>query len=405
MKLLVAKMVQVLTSSFWFVPAVMTMGAVLLAMGMLWLDQPLKNDMLQGLGWVYAGGPEGARAMLSTIAGSMITVAGTTFSITIAVLTLASSQFGPRLLGNFMRDRGNQMVLGAFIATFVYCLLVLRTVRGLDDSVLVPHLAVTMAVLLTLFDLGALIYFIHHVSTSIQAPQVVARAGRELETTIERLFPERIGHNLEPSPSPHLPPEEKGDLLLSHHSGYIQMVDAKHLVQIASEHQVMLRLHHRPGELVVAGSPLVTVWPQLNPTLGKKLHAAFVLGQQRTHYQDVEFGVDQLVEVALRALSPSLNDPFTAINVVDQLTVSLSKLAEREFPSPYRSDKTGVLRVVAPVSEFGELLASAFLPIETRKVQQMSLSGLSQPQDRQMVAEGFAALLQDLAEASTLPQL
>lgn len=155
-------------SSFWFVPTLMAAASAVLAMCNIYLDHTLPESW-RGNGWIYSGGAEGARAVLSVIASSMITVAGVVFSITIVALTLASSQFGPRLLRTFMRDTANQVVLGTFIATFLYCLLVLRTIRGLDEREFVPHLSVTVGVLLGVASLGVLIYFIHHVSVSIQA--------------------------------------------------------------------------------------------------------------------------------------------------------------------------------------------------------------------------------------------
>jgi uncharacterized membrane protein len=340
----------------------MSLTAMLLALGMVRLDQSVSNENLSGFWWIYAGGAEGARAVLSTVASSMITVAGTTFSITVAVLALASSQFGPRLLGNFMRDRTNQAVLGAFVASFIYCLLVLRTVRGTEDDALVPHLAVTAGVLLAVIDLAALIYFIHHVSDSIQAPQVVAKAGRELDATVDRLFPERVGQEFDP-PQAREWPAGLSHPLVSSRSGYLQALDTEQLVRLARENDLRLRLLYRPGQWIVRGDPLILVSPHPSSALGDRLRATFALGDRRTHFQDVEFGVNQLVEIALRALSPSLNDPFTAFNVIDQLAASLAELTKRELPSQYRADETGKLRVIAPAVGFEELLETAFKPI------------------------------------------
>ena len=164
-------------SSFWFLPSLMACGAVALALATVALDGSVTDDWLQTLAWVYTGGAEGASAVLETIAGSMITIAGVVFSLTLVALSLASSQFGPRLLRNFMRDTANQVVLGTFVATFLYCLLVLRTIRRADEVAFVPHLSVTLGVLFAIASLGVLIYFIHHVSVSIQADEIIARVG------------------------------------------------------------------------------------------------------------------------------------------------------------------------------------------------------------------------------------
>jgi uncharacterized membrane protein len=188
-----ATQVDRLRMTFWFVPALMSVGAAVLAFAMLAIDSRLSDESLSGLRWIYGGGPEGARSLLSTVASSAITVAGTTFSITIAALSLASSQFGPRLLRTFVRDTGNQVVLGTFVATFLYCLLVLRTVRGLEDARVVPHLSVTVGVLLAIANLGVLIYFIHHAAMSIRADQVITAVSHELDGAIEQLFPVQLG--------------------------------------------------------------------------------------------------------------------------------------------------------------------------------------------------------------------
>lgn len=148
--------------------------AVALALGTVELDKTFADDWLKRLGLSYSGGAEGASLLLGTVAGSMIAIAGTVFSMTLVALSLASSQLGPRLLRNFMRDTGNQIVLGTFVATFVYCLLVLRTIRRVDEVAFVPHLSVSFGILLATVSVGVLLYFIHHISVSIQADQVVA---------------------------------------------------------------------------------------------------------------------------------------------------------------------------------------------------------------------------------------
>lgn len=361
------KMWDSLHSSYWFVPTLMAGLAIALAFGMLSLDRAGKSGPIEKLAWIYTGGPDGARTLLSTIAGSMITVAGTAFSITIVALTLASSQFGPRLLRNFMRDTGNQVVLGTFIATFIYCLLVLRTVRGDDYNVFVPQISVTVGIVLAMTSIGVLIYFIHHASTSIQAWHVITEVGSDLDKAIDRLFPQKIGYGgsgekrrwVEEIPVGF---DREASPILATSSGYLQAIDDDKLMKIAKSKDLLVRLKHRPGKFLVQGSEFVIVWPgeRVNQKLTQQLNEAFIFGKQRTEQQDLEFCIDQLVEVAVRAISPGINDPFTAIRCIDQLSVGLCHLAERDFPSPYRYDDDNKLRVIADPVTFAKLIDDAF---------------------------------------------
>jgi uncharacterized membrane protein len=357
-----------LRSSFWFVPAGMACLAVALAFGGVAIDEAVPDDWVRSMGWTYTGGAEGASLLLSTVAGSMIAIAGTVFSMTLVALSLASSQLGPRLLRNFMRDTANQVVLGTFVATFVYCLLVLRTIRRADEVAFVPHLSVSLAVLLAMVSIGVLIYFIHHVSVSIQADEVVARIGQELEQGIERLFPGYLGV---PASEPVRAAAEAGlpaalaraaRTVGAAEDGYLQLIDAKALMDLAGEDDLLLRLERRPGHYLVKGQPMVTVWPadRVTDALVAKLHAAFVFGNQRTSAQDVEFSFDQLVEIAVRALSPGINDPFTAVSCVDRLASALCRLARRDMPSHLRFDTQGRLRLVAGGSSFTGIVDAAF---------------------------------------------
>lgn len=368
MKALLLKYLDRLRSSFWVVPAAMACLAVVMALSAVAIDEAVTDGWLQRLGWSYTGGAEGASLLLGTVAGSMIAIAGTVFSMTLVALSLASSQLGPRLLRNFMRDTANQVVLGTFVATFVYCLLVLRTIRRADEVAFVPHLSVSIGVLLAIVSIGVLIYFIHHVSVSIQADEVVARVGKELDEGIERLFPSRVG---EPGSDAAMA-SGAGDLpaAFAHEArpvgaaedGYLQLIDTEALMALASEKDLVLRLERRPGHYLVKGRAMVMVWPgdRVTEALVGKMNATFVLGNHRTAAQDVEFSFDQLVEIAVRALSPGINDPFTAIACVDRLGSALCRLARRDMPSPARFDLHGRLRLVAQGSTFAGVVDSAF---------------------------------------------
>ncbi|MEW5856320.1 MAG: DUF2254 domain-containing protein [Cyanobacteriota bacterium] len=356
-----------LHSSYWFVPTLMVIIAISLAFGMLSLDRAGKSGPLESLGWIYTGGPDGARTLLSSVAGSMITVAGTAFSITIVALTLASSQFGPRLMRNFMQDTGNQVVLGTFIGTFIYCLLILRTVRGDNYNVFVPQISVTLGMVLALASIGVLIYFIHHVSTSMQASHIIRDVGRDLDNAIDRLFPQKIGQGKSVPKQrsvAEIPAgfDKEATPLLAKESGYLQAIDEERLMKIATSKDLLLRLKYRPGKFIVEGSELVMIWPgeRVNKKLTQHLNQIFIFGEQRTEQQDVEFPINQLVEIASRAISPGINDPFTAIQCINQLSAGLCRLAERDFPSPYRYDNDNNLRAIANPVTFAELIDTAF---------------------------------------------
>lgn len=344
------------------------MTAVFLAFASIALDGPVTNWLLHTWGWSFTGGAEGASSVLGIIAGSMITIAGVVFSMTLVALSLVTSQLGPRLLRNFLRDTTTQVVLGTFVATFLYCLLVLLTIRRAEEVVFVPHVSIILGVFFAIGSVGVLIYFIHHMSVSMQANEIVARVSSELIVGIDRLFPEHIGRGAPRIPT--APPD--ADFLAAFDrdalpipasaDGYLQFVDTDALLELAMEKDVVIRLERVPGHYVVAGCPLMLVWPGERaidlPT--DQVNSAFALGNQRTSGQDIEFTVTQLVEIALRALSPGVNDPFTAITCVDHLASALSRLATRDMPSPYRYDSKDHLRVIAPGATFSEVTDVAF---------------------------------------------
>lgn len=362
----ISKLWDQLHSSYWFIPAVMAVVAIALAFTMLNLDRTGKVDI--DYWWVYNGGADGARSLLGSVAGSMISVAATAFSITIVALQLAASNFGPRLLRNFMQDTGNQIVLGTFIGTFIYCLLVLRTIHGEGDGYeqYVPQLSVTVGTLLAIISISVLIYFIHHASTIIQASQVIQNVSKDLHSAIKRLFPERIGHG-EPEHSlgvEEIPMsfEKEALPIRANGTGYLQAIDNGELMEIACKHNLLVRLQVRPGKFIIQGGDLALVFPgkKVNKKLTKQINDAFILGKERTEQQDIEFPIDQLVEIALRAISPGINDPFTAIRCIDRISAGLCHLVQRDFPSPYRYDKNKKLRFIAQGLDFQGLVARAF---------------------------------------------
>jgi uncharacterized membrane protein len=355
-------------SSFWFLPGVMAGVGVALAFVSVTLDELMTEWLVLNLGWTFTAAPEGASAVMSVVAGSMITIAGVVFSMTLVTLSLASSQLGPRLLRSFMRDSTTQVVLGTFVATFLYCLIVLRTIRRVEEVAFVPDLSVALGVLLAVVSVGVLIYFIHHVAVSIQANEIAARISKELIEGIDHLFPDHIGRGAPMIPTE---PPDVGFLeafdkdarpVVADGDGYLQLIDGEALLALAMEEDLVVRLERIPGNHVVARRPLALIWPgsQVTDRITDRVRSCFILGNQRTVDQDIEFGVNQLVEVAVRALSPGVNDPFTAITCLDQLGSVLCRLATRTMPSHYRYDHQNQLRVIAPATTFPEVTDVAF---------------------------------------------
>lgn len=352
-------------SSFWFLPSLMALCAIAISFGLIQVDVWLDVRTVRAVTWLYAFGPEGARAILSAIAGSMVTVAGITFSITMLTLQLASSQFGPRLLRNFMSDRGNQIVLGTFTATFLYCLLVLRTVRGTEESSFVPHLAVAFGVLLAIASLAILIYFIHHVATSIRIEVILQELAVETSGLIDQLYPARLGRDPPPE-NAHVPIptdlETRGRCICVPASGYVQRVDSNALMKIAKKHDLILIIKAQPGRFVTTLDPILLAYPEdrVSDDVASELRGALIVGSDRTPTQDLQFAVWRIVEVAQRAMSPGINDPTTALYCIDRLSEVFEALAGRCRPSEQRVDDSGALRILANSTTLTEVACPAF---------------------------------------------
>ena len=352
-----------LIGSFWFVPSLIVIFSGALAVGLIEADITGSKEWATRWPRVFGAGAAGARGMLSTIAGSMMTVVGVTFSMVLVTLALASSQYTSRILRNFMRDRVTQIVLGIFAGIFTYCLIVLRTIRGGDEGEFVPSLAVTLGVVLAIGGIGVLIFFLHHIASSIQASSIISSVAKETLVAVERLFPEKLGRGVEESanPAPPLPPERNWHAVASQRTGYIQNVDSAALLRFACEHKAIVRMERGIGEFVIQGGTIasITTGDSANKKLIGALQGAYSLGRYRTVEQDIGFGIRQLVDIALRALSPGINDTTTAVMCLDYLTAILARLATREFPSSLRIE-AGQLRVIAIGPNFAALVAESF---------------------------------------------
>ncbi len=351
-----------LRASYWFVPAALTAASALLAVGVVDFERSrVGRDFVASI-FLRHVGPEGARAILATLAGSMVTLAGVTFSITIVALTVASSQFGARLLSSFMRDTGNQVSLGTFIATFTFSLLVLRRVGDIGGSAFVPQLALTVAMVLGVISLGVLIYFIDHVSRSIDARQVIAVAGREADRALAAAFPRPEEETPERASEVKglIERSAAGVVVPAGRSGYVEMVDTAALLATATELDLVVELCWRAGQFVVEGEPLLRVDPSPVPGGEERLIGSIAISSKRPDRGDALAAIQQVVEIGVRALSPGINDPYTAANCVEQLGASLRPLAERGPGLRLRRDSDGAPRLILPPSPIGELVDAAF---------------------------------------------
>lgn len=343
-----------LSRQFWFVPALMTLAALLLAELGIHLEE--RYGVLPGLSFVYGGGETGSRSLLSAIASSSIGVAGTVFSITIAALSYAAGSMGPRLLDNFTRDRGNQVTLGTFIATFAFSLYTLRSVQGGEDVPFVPHYNVTFALLLALGCIAALVYYLAHVTGNINMTRVVNLLRNDLRLTLEEV----TRPDAEASGCRIPPPDfwEGSETLRATGGGYLQQVDIAALTQRAAQAGTVVRLLVRTGDYVF---PHMAV-AQGQPVLPPRTLDTLLLGDERVSRQDLEYSVRQLTEVAARALSPSTNDPVTAIDVIDRFGDALCSLRDREWPNGCHVHG-GELRLIVPTTDFTGLVNTMFRPI------------------------------------------
>jgi uncharacterized membrane protein len=367
MKLRLIKIRDALADSFWFVPALMAVLAVALSLALVALDHSIGAAWVRNIGFVWSGGPDGARGVLSVIAGSVMTVVSIVFSLTITALATTSSHYGPRVLRNFTSDRGVQLTLGTFIGTFVYCLLVLRTVRSVQENAFVPYLAVTVGIALALASLAVLIFFIHHIAQSIQTENLIATVGLDLARAFTSLFPDEIGEGHGPDLTLGADYWNEASAIHAHENGYVQRVDDEALMRLTIRHDLQIQLLRRPGDFVARRALLLRARPRerLTELVENELRACVSVGTRRTPYQDPRYSLQQLVEIAAHALSPGINEPYTALGCLDWIGSALCDLASRALPSPQRCDSDGKLRVLAPAVTFAELAAESFNEIRT----------------------------------------
>jgi uncharacterized membrane protein len=353
---------EVLRTNLWLVPAVEVLAAALLFAGTYALDKASYDGVFRTPGWAISGSADAARQILTAIAAAIITVVGVVFSIVIVALTLTSTQFGPRMLRNFIRDRGTQLTLGTFVATFVYSVLALGSIGQGDHGAFVPHISITVTLVLMVADLAVLIYFLHHIATQIQLPQVIAGIAGDLAEAIEMQAGDpTVGADARYAALLIADMDGPGGDVPAARSGYLQYIRHGTLVRIAAEKGAVIHLRYRPGHFLVQGHPYATVWPAAaSEQVARELARAHVTGPYRTLAQDVSFGVDQLVEICIRALSPAVNDTFTALTCIDWIGDSLCKVTGRWQPTRVYRDPAGTVRLIATQTTYQRLVQRAF---------------------------------------------
>jgi uncharacterized membrane protein len=354
---------EALRTNLWLVPTIEIALAVGLFAGTYALDRAAYDGSWHLPSFFISGTADAARQVLTATAAAVITVVTLVFSITIVTLTLASTQFGPRMLRNFIRDRITQLTLGSFVATFIFSILALVSIGPGNRGEFVPHVSITVTMALVVLDVILLVVFIDHIAKSIQLPRVIASIAGDLSGAIET--ESALARRDAPKAGPSLTEmlarlDEDRGVVCAPSSGYLQYVSMSTLIEISRSSKAVIRLLHRPGHFVVEGEPLADVWPAAAaPGVARGLGGAHATGPHRTLTQDLSFAVDQLVEIAIRALSPAVNDTFTALACIDWLGDSLCKIAAEWRPAEVHRDAAGHVRVIAVTVGFRRLLERA----------------------------------------------
>lgn len=384
--------------SFWFLPALLGVAAIVLAEVLVAVDRAVIDGGVR-IAVLDALSASGGRSILTTIGTAMLTVAGTSFSITISVLATTSSTYGPRLVRNFMADRANQFVLAAFTATFLYAIVVVRSVHtDVDDgSAFVPVIAVHVAVLMGILDVGVLVFFIHHIATSVQITSLQKQVQVDLAAAVDHAFVDRDGTSDAVTVEPPVSEHEGGRTIRAAEDGYVQSVDWQRLVSWASRNDRVLDLRVMPGDHVIVGDPIAVVHvaagagaaDDSGDGTARQVRGCVMTGTARTPLQDVRFALQQLVEIAVRGLATGSNDPYTAVSALDMAAVALVPAwRDRERVTGYL-DGDGTVRVTPHWPRLEDLVDSVFEGVRTYG------------EDQPIVLRAALRLAERLAEAGT----
>lgn len=351
-------LVMALRGSLWFVPAITVAGAIVLGVAVSEADLAAGAWAAQRWPRFFAATPDGARAVLGAIASAMITVTGIVFSMTLVTLSLAASHYGSRVLRQFMRDRANQLVLGTFLGVFAYCLVVVRAVRGGDDP-FVPAFAVAIAIAFAFVAIGLLIYYLHHVATSVQAPHIIATLAHETLQAAAAMASRDTG---ERGPAqPPQPAAARWHPVAARRSGFVATVGTSSLHDLACALGTTIRMDAGAGDFVADGTSLASVADVVpDDETAAAIDGCYAIGVERSIDEDVGYGMRQIVDIALRALSPGVNDPTTAVLCLHWLTVVLRRLVAVRFPPAACYDAEGRLRLIARQPSFDALLHTAY---------------------------------------------
>ncbi len=355
--------------SFWFAPVVMSIGAVLLAWLMYEIDSLIPNDQLANSHFILSGMPGELRTVLIGMATTILATAGVVFTLLTLPLSTVAAQYGSRLLRVFLGDRTTQLVLGTFVATFVYCLAAALSILPTMVEPYAPQLTVTVGLFLTLASFGSLILLVQHISTMLQAPNIAAAAGSELRDVVLAEVPVQVipGDNcMEGSKlTDETLVETAGYPICVRQSGSIQYIDPEYIIELAREHNLVIRLLRKPGDIVWRDDRVALVWPakHVDEDLEHQIRNAFRIGNGRTPTQDVVYAFNQLVEMAVRAMSPAINDPFTAMTCLNYIGEGLALFIKQGEKSPCLYDQDHQLRLILQPVTFTELLDNAFTMI------------------------------------------
>lgn len=352
-----------LRSSFWFVPIVMILATLGLAATTIATDRAAQIEAVSVFGAVFSKGTSSSGTMLSAIATSILTVAGSIFSIVIIALQLASGQFGPRMLRNLMNDHTSQVTIGACSSTFIYALVILWAIEDSKDLNFTPQISVAVGLLLAIITTVVLVYFVHHIASAIHVDNLIAKIGHESTNTLDQVLSDPVNSGTTQQIYEISADFEKdANIVFAQHSGYLQQIDTQRLSAIATQHNLIIKVIHRPGQFVVQRSAIayVSAKQPLSKALTQHIQKAFSYGNQRKPNYDIEFTLKQLVEIAIRAISPAVNDPFTAIRCIDRLSVSLCHALQKTEQSAYVFDLSGALRLIVNPVTFEQMTKDAF---------------------------------------------